>query len=252
MAEAKKETKKGKSLLQPILIGLLVIAAFASGSMWTELKMLKGGTGLVGTTQQAGQGAAGSEAAPEEITELTDEQWQEVLAKPAAVKGDEGAEVIMVEFTDYQCPFCKRHFDQTAAQIDQEYTATGKVRYVIRDLPLSFHQNAHAAAEAARCAGDQEAYFEYHDKLFETQTAWAELADPNETFSGYAGELGLNRSTFSSCLTDGKYKAQVDEDLGLAQKVGANGTPTFFINGKALVGAQPFAAFKAMLDAELN
>ena len=239
------EKKSPKSVLQIAMTGLLVVAAFAIGSMWTELRMLRGGKG-------AQQEAAGEvPGAPEEITELTEDQWQELLVDPAYASGEEGAGVTIVELSDYQCPFCKRYVDEAAGQIETEYISTGKVKYLFRDLPLSFHQNAHLAAQAARCAGDQGQYGEYHDKLFEAQALWGE-AEAQGLFKGYAGELGLNQGEFDSCLDGEKYKQAVDDDLALATKVGASGTPTFFINGKKLVGAQPFAAFKTMIDEALG
>ena len=243
----KTSKKPAGNIVQIILTILLVGAAFAIGSMWTELKLLKGGKGTA--VNQPTQEAAPSQ--PEEGP-LSDEQWQEVLADPVYAEGDENAKVTLVEFTDYQCPFCKRHFDQTEGQLQSEYIKTGKVRWVMRDLPLSFHQNAHVAAQAARCAGDQNKYKAMHDQLFETQTAWGESATAKTVFSGYAKTLGLNGVTFDQCLTGGKYKDAVDEDLALAAKIGANGTPTFYVNGTPLVGAQPFSAFKALIDAELE
>lgn len=242
--------QKNNNLIQIILTVLLVGATFAIGSMWTELKMLKGGKGTAVNEPAQQQGAVAPQ--PAEDQPLSDEQWQELLKDPVYAEGNKDAKVTLVEFTDYQCPFCKRHFDQTAGQIEKDYVKTGKVYWVIRDLPLSFHQNAHAAAEAARCAGDQNKYKAMHDKLFETQTVWGESATANTLFSGYAANLGLNRTAFDQCLTAGKYKAAVDADLALAAKAGANGTPTFYINGAPIVGAQPFSAFKAALDKELE
>lgn len=232
--------------IQITLTALLVGAAFAIGTMWTQLKILKAGSQPTPST------APQAQAPQPEAGRLSDELWQEALDKWAYSEGDQDAKVTLVEFTDYQCPFCKRHFDQTAEQIETEYIKTGKVRWILRDLPLSFHQNAHLAAQAARCAGDQNKYRQMHDKLFETQTAWAESATAKILYSGYARTLGLNLTAFESCLTSEKYKAAVDADLALAQKAGASGTPTFYINGQALVGAQPLAAFQAAIDKALE
>ena len=241
MAKETKHKKKG-SLVQPILMVLLVGAAFAIGSMWTELRVLKGGKNEVKQEVQAPE--------QEEEVEITEEVWKELMSE-GAMKGEEEALVTIVEFTDYQCPFCQRYVDQAYQQIETEYIDTGKVKYVLRDLPLAFHANAQVTAEAARCAGDQDMYWEMHDKLFETQEAWSEATD-TKLFKSYAGLLGLNQGEFNSCLDEGKFTQVVKDDLELAQKVGANGTPTFFINGKKLVGAQPFAAFKTIIDAELK
>lgn len=240
----KEETKKKSGSLQIVLTVLLVGAAFAIGSMWTELRVLKSGV-----KPEVKQEAPAPED-KEETVEITEEFWQEMV-KGGVVKGEDGAKVTMVEFTDYQCSFCKRYADQAYQQIETDYIATGKVKYVLRDLPLQFHANAQVMAEAARCAGDQDMYWEYHDKLFEVQAEWSEAGD-NSLFKSYAGQLGLDQTSFDSCLDEGKFSQVVKDDLALAQKVGANGTPTFFINGKKLVGAQPFAAFKAVIEAELN
>jgi protein-disulfide isomerase len=245
----KKEATKNNNLIQLVLTVLLVGAAFAIGSMWTELKFLKGGKTAPAANEQPADAQAPQ--VPEEQP-LTEEQLRTVLADPVYAEGDENAPVTLVEFTDYQCPFCKRHFDETAGQIETEYIKTGKVRWVIHDLPLSFHPNAHVAAEAARCAGDQDKYRQMHDKLFETQAVWSEVTDPAKTFSGYAKTLGMNTAIFDQCYTSGKYKQAVDDDLALAQSVGAGGTPTFYVNGQPLVGAQPFSAFKAAFDAALQ
>jgi len=244
-------TASKKGVLQPLLIGLLVLAAFAIGSMWTELRMMKGEKGLTGVKPDQ-QIQEGETEPPEEVTELTDDQWQEVLKNPAYAFGDEGAKVTVIEFSDYQCPFCQRFFQQAFGQIETEYVDTGKVRYMFRDLPLSFHSHAQVAAEAARCAGEQGKYKEYHDKLFETQTTWAALSEVEPSFKQYAAGLGLNTFEFNSCLDEGKFSQIVKDDLDLAQKLGVSGTPSFFVNGKILVGAQPFSAFKEAIDAELE
>ncbi len=239
---AKVEAKKKGGSLQILLTVLLVGAAFAIGSMWTELRVLRDGKLTAQKEAQAPEGKEG---------ELTDEMWNDLVKGGAAVKGDEKAKVTIVELTDYQCPFCKRYVDDTYGQIESEYIETGKVKYVLRDLPLQFHANAQVTAEAARCAGDQDKYWEYHDKLFLDQASWSEAVD-NAVFKTYAGQLGLDQVAFDACLDEGKYSQAVKDDLSLAQKVGATGTPTFFINGTKLVGAQPFEAFKALIDQELN
>lgn len=237
-----KEVKKKGSLLQIILTVLLVGAAFAIGSMWTELRVLKDGKPVAKQEVEVPEG--------EEVVEITEEVFKE-MASGGVMKGDENAAITIVEFTDYQCPFCKRYVDQTYGQLEAEYINTGKVKYVLRDLPLAFHANAQGSAEAARCAGDQGKYWEMHDKLFLDQATWSEATDTS-LFKTYAGLLGLDQASFDTCMDEGKFTQVVKDDLALAQKVGANGTPTFFINGKKLVGAQPFEAFKAILDQELK
>lgn len=246
------EPKKAKNWLQLALVGVLILASFAIGSMWTELKFLRSNQKpVVPTAQQAVQQA---QPQPEEVKEVTQDVWQEILQNPAATRGNQEAKVTLVEFTDYQCPFCERHFTQTEGLLDKEYIETGKVRYIIHDLALSFHPNAHQAAEAARCAGVQEKYFEFHDKLFGNQAEWSSLepAAAASKFGSYAESLGLDTTKFNSCLTNGEQKAAVDADIALAGKAGLNGTPSFVINGKVLIGAQPFSVFKTMLDEALK
>lgn len=245
-----KQLKPVKNWVQIVLTVLLVGAAFAIGSMWTELRLLKGKGGVA--NNQADQAQASSQPAPEEKTQLTDEEWKAVLENPAATLGSEAAKVTMVEFTDYQCPFCKRYIDDTFTQIKKDYVDAGKVKYLVRDYPLPFHANAHAAAEAARCAGDQAKYLAMHTQLFATQDVWSSITDPTQTFSGYAGKLGMNASKFTQCLKSGDKKAIVDADIALGGKSGVGGTPSFIINGKVLVGAQPYSAFKTAIDAALQ
>lgn len=240
--------KKVTGILQPVMMILLVIAALAIGSMWTQLKMLKGNKGAAETAQPTAQ----APSAPEEQKEVSEEIWKEIIKDPAAVKGDKKAKVTMVEFSDHQCPFCKRYAEETMAQIDKEYVMTGKVRYIVRDLPLAFHQFAQKAAEAAKCAGVQGKPFEYSAQLFTNQDSWSKETDVTKTFVGYAAAVGLNGAKFSNCLTKGEQAEAVVADAALAQKAGLSGTPSFVINGKILVGAQPFASFKTMIDAELK
>jgi protein-disulfide isomerase len=242
------EKKEKKNWLQPILVVLLILAAFAIGTLWTELRLLKGKKSLAPTAQQGQEQAA---APDEENVELDKDLWQEVSQTGAGIMGSDQAKITMVEFTDYQCPFCERYVTETLTQLEKEYVETNQVRYVVRDLPLAFHPNSHLAAEAARCAADQGKYWEYHDKLFATQADWSE-GDAQTLFAQYAGALGLNQGEFSTCLSQGKFKQAVEDDLALAERAGAGGTPTFFINGKELVGAQPYTAFKTLIDQELK
>lgn len=239
----------------PAMVVALIGAAFALGLMWGKVQVYeKGGVSSKaaggGSAQAQPDQQAPQQAAPE-ISELTGELWDEVLAGAAASRGDESAPVTMVEFTDYQCPFCARYFSETDSQIQEQYVQTGKVKYIVRDLPLALHPNAKPAALAARCAGDQELYWEMHDVLFEQQATWS-VGTPDDALKGYAGDLGMSQATFNSCYDGGKYSDEIDADLALANRVGATGTPTFFINGQKLVGAQPFSAFQAVIDAELE
>lgn len=245
-----------------LLVVLLVIASFLIGSLWTKIQYLeKDGVNVQGTTTANAQGA-GQQAAPQAVP-TEDISPKKVSIDDDPVLGDKNAKVTMIDFTDFECPFCKRYFDETYSQIKKEYIDTGKVKYVARDLPLSFHQNAHKEAQAAECAREQggdEAYFKYHDEIFKRTTSnGTGLA--LDQLSVIANELGLDGSALQTCLDNETYKAEVDKDLADASAVGATGTPTFFIGksetsgtftGTKLVGAQPFSAFKAIIDQQLK
>ncbi|MDX2023981.1 MAG: thioredoxin domain-containing protein [Deltaproteobacteria bacterium] len=162
----------------------------------------------------------------------------------APTKGPADALVTIVIFSDYQCPFCSR-VEPTLKQVEDEYK--GKVRFAWKDLPLPFHQNAKPAALAAHAAGEQGKFWQMHDKLFANQQALSP-----EDFDKYAQELGLNVSKFKAAQQSEKVKQIVEEGAALAAKIGANGTPAFFINGILLSGAQPYTAFKSRIDEELK
>lgn len=178
------------------------------------------------------------------------------------VNGEKNAPVTIVEFSDYECPFCKRHFDQTYPLLRKDYIDTGKVKLVYRDLPLDFHQNAHIEAQAANCARDQggdTTYFKYHDEIFKRTTSNGTGLSVDQ-LPVIAEDLELNVTEFQSCLDSGKYKEEVDKDLSDAGSYGATGTPSFFIGksgsgntieGTLVVGAQPYSAFKSLIDSQL-
>lgn len=164
------------------------------------------------------------------------------------ILGDPDAPVTIIEFSDYECPFCQKFWRETLPSIKSEYIDTGKVKLVYRDFPLtSIHPNAQVAAEAAECvrdaAGNDEAYFEYHDKIFENQHLLSETS-----LKTWAQQQGYN---IDSCLDSGKFKSEVQKDLVDAQSAGGRGTPYFLINGNPLSGAYPFSAFQQIIEAEL-
>ncbi len=165
------------------------------------------------------------------------------IAADDPVNGDADAPITIVEFSDYQCPFCAR-VTPTMAEVMKAYG--GKVRRVFKDFPLPNHPEAQKAAEAARCAGDQGRYWEMHERLFADQAALGVLQ-----LKESAGRLGLDRSAFDQCLDSGKWAAKVQADLAEGEKLGVNSTPTLFINGRPLVGAQPLEQFRQVIDEEL-
>lgn len=160
--------------------------------------------------------------------------------------GPEDAPVTIVEFTDYECPFCARHFKETLPDLLREYE--GSIRYVILNLPIaSLHPFAQQAGEAAECAHDQGRFWEYHDLLFQNQGALDRLS-----LKTYAREIELDMEVFNTCLDSGAKTQLVLDDIQDALSYGVSATPTFFINGQPLIGAQPFDVFQAEIDAALG
>jgi protein-disulfide isomerase len=159
------------------------------------------------------------------------------------VRGNAGAPITIIEFSDYQCPFCAR-VNPTLAKVMQTYG--DRVKIVFKDFPLSNHPQAPKAAEAARCAGDQSKYWEMHDAMFANQRA---LDVPSLKQSARA--IGLDGATFDQCLDSGKWAGAVRSGMALGEKMGVNSTPTLYVNGRALIGAMPFENFKSVIDEEL-
>ncbi len=158
--------------------------------------------------------------------------------------GPEDAPITIVEFSDFQCPYCKRWFAEVYEPLLAEYA--GQIRFVYRNLPLtSIHPDAFSAAEAAMCANEQNAFWGFHDKLLSGDLLGTGV------YTQYANDLNLNASAFESCLNAGTYRAAIQADSDFAINLGVNSTPTFFINGLAVIGAQPIDVFKQVIDKEL-
>jgi len=169
---------------------------------------------------------------------------QNVSAAKGAVKGPAGAPIEIIEFSDFQCPFCLRA-NPTVEQVLKTYG--DRVRFVYRHFPLGNHPNARPAAEASQCAAEQGKFWEYHDRLFANPS---KLSDAD--LKQHAAALGLDAAKFNGCVDTHKYKAQVDADMQAGEEAGVNGTPAFFVNGRMLSGAQPFDQFKRLIDDELE
>ncbi|HXH48888.1 MAG TPA: DsbA family protein [Terriglobia bacterium] len=182
-------------------------------------------------------------------------QGADISIKGDPSMGEKDAKVTMVEFTDYQCPFCGRAYRQTYPPVVAEYVKTGKVRYILHDYPLEqLHPNAFKAAEAARCAGDQGKYWEMHDKLFGDQKALDQKG-----LEASAQALGLDAGKFKQCMDTGKFKAEIQSEIEEGKKLGVTGTPTFFLGltgddpdtfkaTQKIGGAFPYTAFKKAID----
>ena len=227
-----------KSTLWKAISGILAVLLVVS--------IYTGGFGREGTTktvpQAAPAAAAPSAPSPQPRAPIN----MEALADDDAFKGDPDAPVTIVEFSDFECPFCARFYSQTLAQIDEQYIKTGKVKFVYRDFPLSFHPQAQKSAEAAECAGEQDQFFAMHDKLFEEGVSGGVAS-----FKQFAADIGLDTKEFNTCLDSGAMAGEVAKDMQDGQAAGIRGTPGFIINGQLVSGAQPFANFKQIIDAEL-
>jgi protein-disulfide isomerase len=170
---------------------------------------------------------------------------------PLAVraKGAATAPVTVYEMSDFQCPFCKRHVDETFPALEKEYIATGKVRWIFINLPLSsIHPNAVAAAEFAMCAARAGKFWPAHDALYRNQGKWAPMKDPAPYLLKLADSLRLPRATMTGCLQNAETREEVRQDSEGAVKAGATSTPTFYIEGGLLLGVLPPEAWRPILD----
>jgi len=166
------------------------------------------------------------------------------VAAEGPAKGPADAPITIVEFSDFECPFCSKG-EEVIQQVLAKYP--GKIKLVYRDFPLPFHSHAQKAAEAAHCAGEQGKYWEMHGKLFANQKALDEAS-----LKGYAKEIGVDEAKFGKCLASGEKAKDVEANKKAGEAVGVTGTPAFFVNGMLLNGAQPLDAFTALIDAELK
>ena len=177
----------------------------------------------------------------------TPQRYEILISADDPYLGPEDAPVTIVEFSDYQCPYCQRYHSETFDQIIDTYG--DQIRYVYKDLPLtSIHPDAAPAANAAHCAQEQGVFWPYHRLLFSGQLGLSE-----DAFMAYADSLGLNTGAFATCLAENRYMDVVMEDTSVLTALNAPlSTPTFFINGQYVAGAQPFSTFAQLIDAELE
>lgn len=168
------------------------------------------------------------------------------------IMGEQSATVTLVEYSDFECPYCKKYFGETFAKIKTNYVDTGKIKYQFKHFPLNIHPKAPAAGEAAECAQEQGKFWEMHDKLFSNQNAWGQSSKHLDLFKQYAAELQLDTQKFNDCL-DNNLKADViqsEYQEGLGKNL--SGTPTIFINGQKIVGAQPYSVFENAIENALK
>ena len=217
MGEAKRRKETGapssrKANRKPLYIGVavLVLTAVVLGLVFLTAQPDP-------TSDELPVAAANAEPFPAELDQY------------GVSVGPEDAPVVVREFADYQCPACGR-FSEASQRLKQEYVDAGKVRFVFFDLPLRQHQNAMPAAMAARCAGDQNGYWDMHDKLFDAQTEWSGSGDPVETFTRYAGDLGLEERRFRRCMSTELHREDVEQSRRIAMQLRVSSTPTVLVD----------------------
>lgn len=205
-----------------------------------------------------------SSPVPENLNHIDDPLWHaSAPRKPPTpgvgpVVGKASAPVTVVEFTDYECPLCRRYFEEAYTQIRKQYIVPGLVKYEIRNYPLSsIHRNADVAAEAALCAAKQNAFEKMHDLLFANQAEWSGAADPTVFFRSYAATIDISVAAFSGCLNSHELWSGIERDRADAGEAGINGTPSFWIYGpdgsvRQINGAYPFATYQAAFDTFLQ
>lgn len=234
---------------KPALVSLRTLAIFAIGVL------LGAGLGIAGTilftsrsettAARPAPAAGGDTGASQGIRETLEKA---VTEQTRHFRGDPDAPITIIEFSDFKCGFCGRFATETSPQLEEAYIESGVVRFGYQSIAILSEESVHAA-EAGECAADQEAFWPYHDLLF------AQLAQGNGNFSRenlkqFAAELDLDTATFNECLDSGKYTDLIRDQTMDARSIGIQSTPTFLINGRPFIGAQPFDAFQQVIEAE--
>lgn len=244
-------------VIQAVVIILLVVCSFLLGSLWTKVQILERGGLSAASPSLVGQPSAAGSAAQAVLPPTQDAKEVPKITKDDHVRGDRNAKIALVEYSDMECPFCKR-FHPTAQQVLDVYK--GKVMWVYRHYPLAFHANAQKEAEAAECAnelGGNDAFWKYLDAVYDRTTANG-TGFALDKLVPLAVEIGLNEAKFKSCLDSGKYAAHVKEDMNGGSKAGVTGTPGNILldtkTGKTslIPGAVPFETMKAAIDEMLK
>jgi protein-disulfide isomerase len=220
---------------------VLVVLAFAVGILVGYVAWGRGST----VTAAAPAAAAQQQPSGQVATQEPQFTRYDIPTEGYPSLGPDDAKIVIVEFSDFQCPYCRRFHEDTYQALLKAYP--GQIRFVYRNLPLppTMHPDAMSAAIASLCANDQNVYWDYHDKLFSSESL-------NEaTYIQYATDLGLNVEEFTACLSSGKHDEFIKQDTDFSTKLGVQSTPTFFINGLALIGAQPLSSFQQLIDKEL-
>lgn len=233
-----------RPVVAAMLISALLIGGSLLGASFYLGEKIEGIRAQLGDIGGAPPSPRPSRADEEEEAPQKKVDVSKIVTDADPSRGPKNAKVTLVEFSDYECPFCGRFYEEALPVLLKEYG--DKVRFVWKDFPLPMHSNAPKASEAAHCAGEQGKYWEYHDVLFQNQRALS-----IEALGDYAKRLSLDAEDFNTCLNSGKFAKKIKDDMNLGRSLGINGTPSFFVNGERIVGAQPVEEFKRRIDAIL-
>jgi len=252
--------KSGSTGMMVVLIAAVAIASFFAGTYFSNLDSDAITKSDLEDALSKLESKITAQQAPSQQARSQPSEPVKISLDNDPIRGDPNAPITIVEFSDFQCPFCARFHVQTLPLLIEEYIDSGKVNLVYRDFPIqSIHPNALPAAVAAECANEQGKYWEYHDTLFEKQNSWNRLDSDTviSTFSQYAEDVGLEQQQFDSCLGSGKYLEEVQGDLSDGRDYDITGTPGFFIGNDEIGfvkinGAQPFDSFQKVIDAQLD
>jgi protein-disulfide isomerase len=205
----------------------------------------QGAQDALANNQDSGAGAQAAEptAAPIDTSDIT--------TRPSNTEGDASATVTLIEYSDFQCPFCKRFQDSIMTRIITDYVKTGKVKLSYKNYAF-LGDESRWAAQAAECAADQGKFWEMHDLLFNRQQSENSGAFSKENLINLAKEIKVDSAKFTECLNQDKTLERVQADISEGNRIGVRGTPSFLLNGKLIVGAQPYETFKAAIDATLK
>lgn len=254
-SEQKIVKKSVFNILVVSIIGVSLIAAFFAGS-FVSLKSDQ----VTKSELNNAIASLESKISKNQIAAQPNTPPIKISADDDPTIGDKDAPITIIEFSDFQCPFCARFQAETLPLILEQYVDTGKVKFVFRDFPIqSSHPNAMPAAVASECADEQNKFWQYHDMLFENQGTWSrtDFTSAITIFKEYATELELNQEQFNTCLDSGKYVNEINKDLTDGRNYEITGTPGFFIGNENIGfvkvnGAQPFEVFRGIIESQLN
>ncbi|MFI5265423.1 MAG: DsbA family protein [Candidatus Levyibacteriota bacterium] len=232
---------------QQILYALLVVAVFLLGYLFATVQALKNpSTKLAAAPAAPAAPQAGQQPGAPDPNKVYD-----VGVGHFPLKGDANAKVTVIEFADFRCPFCEKVFTDVEPQLMKDYVDTGKVKFAFRQYEFLGPASV-VAGNAAECAQEQNHFWDMYTYLYKNQPAETDTSMYTASnLSQIAGTLGMDQTQFKSCMDTSKYQKNIDADMADGQKASVTATPTFFINGKQLLGAQPYASFKTAIDAAL-